>query len=414
MSSLSQTDREIDSILQCEIIRQKETINLIASENYASRAIMDIQASVFANKYAEGYPGARYYGGCRNMDSMETLAIERARQLFKAEYANVQPHSGAQANMAIYFALLNPGDCVMGMSLAHGGHLTHGARANFSGRMYNIVSYGVDKETGRIDYDEIERLALEHRPRLIMAGASSYPRIIDFERFRIIADKVEAKFVADIAHIAGLVAAGVHPSPVPYADLIGSTTHKTLRGPRAGFIVGRKEYASKIDSSVFPRTQGGPLMHVIAAKAVCFHEALQPEFVTYQQSILDNASVLASELRKAGLCLVSGGTDNHIVLIDLTSTGLTGWDVQNALEKVGIVANRNAIPFDTQPPKVAGGLRLGTPAVTTRGMGKEEMRTIAAWIIKIISHMDDECVQKQVSEEVSQLCSRFPVPGIDC
>jgi glycine hydroxymethyltransferase len=413
MSSLSQTDPEINSILQCEIKRQKETINLIASENYAGRAIMDIQASVFANKYAEGYPGARYYGGCRNMDTMESLAIERAKQLFRAEYANVQPHSGAQANMAIYFALLTQGDCVMGMNLAHGGHLTHGAHVNFSGRLYNFIAYGVDRETERIDYAEVERLALEHKPKLIVAGASSYPRIIDFERFRIIADKAGAKFVADIAHIAGLVAAGVHPSPIPYADLVSGTTHKTLRGPRSGFIVGRKEYASKVDSAVFPRTQGGPLMHIVAAKAICFHEALQPEFVKYQQAILDNAQVLAAELQKAGLRLVSGGTDNHIVLVDLTPTGATGWDVQHALEAVGIVANRNVIPFDTQPPKVAGGLRLGTPAATTRGMGKEEMKMVAAWIVKIISHISDQNLQKQVGEEVRQLCAKFPIPGID-
>jgi glycine hydroxymethyltransferase len=414
MSSLSQTDPEINRILQCEIKRQKETINLIASENYASRAIMDVQASVFTNKYAEGYPGARYYGGCENMDLLESLTIERAKQLFQAEYANVQPHSGAQANMAIYFALLNQGDCVMGMNLAHGGHLTHGAHANFSGRLYNFVAYSVDRETERIDYIELEKLAREHKPKLIVAGASSYPRFIDFERFKNIADLVGAKFIADIAHIAGLVAAGVHPSPVPYADLVSGTTHKTLRGPRAGFIVGKKEYASKIDSSVFPRTQGGPLMHIIAAKAVCFHEALQPEFVKYQQSILDNARVLAAEIQKAGLRLVSGGTDNHIVLVDLTPTGVTGWDAQHALEAVGIVANRNVIPFDPQPPRVAGGLRLGTPAATTRGMGQAEMKMLAAWIVKIIAHIGDQNVQKQVSEEVRQTCARFPVPGIDC
>jgi glycine hydroxymethyltransferase len=413
MKSLSQTDPEVNSILQCEIKRQKETINLIASENYASKAIMDIQSSVFTNKYAEGYPGARYYGGCQNMDTLESLTIERARQLFKADYANVQPHSGAQANMAIYFALLTQGDCVMGMNLAHGGHLTHGAHANFSGRLYNFVAYGVDRETERIDYAELEKLALQHKPKLIVAGASSYPRFIDFEQFRNIADKVGAKFIADIAHIAGLVAAGVHPSPIPYADLVSGTTHKTLRGPRSGFIVGKKEYASKVDSAVFPRTQGGPLMHIVAAKAVCFHEALQPEFLTYQQAILDNAQVLAAEIKKAGLRLVSGGTDNHIVLVDLTPTGVTGWDAQYALEAVGIVANRNVIPFDPQPPKVAGGLRLGTPAATTRGMGKEEMKKIAGWIVKIISNKGDQNVQKQVKEEVSQLCARFPVPGID-
>ncbi len=413
MSFLSQTDPAVNNILQREIKRQKETINLIASENYASRAIMEVQASVFANKYAEGYPGARYYGGCSNYDTLESLTIERAKQLFKAEYANVQPHSGAQANMAVYFALLNPGDTVMGMSLAHGGHLTHGAHANFSGRFYNFVAYGVDRETERIDYEELERLAVQNKPKLIVAGASSYPRIIDFERFKNIADKVGAKFLVDIAHIAGLVAAGVHPSPIPYADLVSGTTHKTLRGPRSGFIVGKKEYASKVDASVFPRTQGGPLMHIVAAKAVCFHEALQPDFVKYQQSIVDNAATLAHELQKAGLRLVSGGTDNHIVLVDLTPAGLTGWDAQHALEAVGIVANRNVIPFDPQPPKVAGGLRLGTPAATTRGMGKEEVKVIAGWIVQILAHMGDECLARQVSEEVLQMCARFPAPGMD-
>jgi glycine hydroxymethyltransferase len=413
MSSLSQTDPDISCAIEREIQRQRETINLIASENYTSRAILEAQASVLCNKYAEGYPGARYYGGCANMDSVESIAIQRAMQLFRAEYANVQPHSGAQANMGVYFALLNPGDTVMGMSLAHGGHLTHGAPANFSGKLYNIVSYGVNRETERIDYDEVEKLAVQHRPKLIVNGASAYPRIIDFERFRHIADLVGAKLLTDIAHIAGLVAAGVHPSPVPYSDLVSGTTHKTLRGPRAGFIVGRHEYASKVDSSIFPRTQGGPLMHIIAAKAVCFREALQPEFVKYQQAIVDNALVLATELEKAGLRLVSGGTDNHMLLVDLTRTGVTGIDAQQALEAVGIVANRNAIPFDPRPPRIASGMRFGTPAATSRGMGKEEMKTLAGWIVKVISHIGDKQVQEQVSQEVRQMCARFPVPGID-
>jgi glycine hydroxymethyltransferase len=413
MGSLSQTDPVVFSALQKEIKRQKETINLIASENYASRAIMEIQASVFANKYAEGYPGQRYYGGCENMDTIESLAIERAKQLFHTEYANVQPHSGAQANMAVYFTLVNPGDTVMGMSLAHGGHLTHGSPANFSGKLYHFVHYGVNRDTERIDYDELEKLAVQNQPKLIIAGASSYPRIIDFERFRHIADLVGAKFVTDIAHIAGLVAAGVHPSPIPYSDLVTGTTHKTLRGPRAGFIVGRQLYASKVDSAVFPRTQGGPLMHIIAAKAVCFHEALQPEFVKYQQSIVDNALVLATELEKAGLRIVSGGTDNHLLLVDLNKSGVTGWDAQQALEAVGIVANRNAIPFDPRPPKITSGMRFGTPAATTRGMGKEEMKLIAGWIVSIISNLGDVRLQKKIREEVLQLCSRFPVPGID-
>jgi glycine hydroxymethyltransferase len=414
MSSLNQTDPEVSRILQQEIKRQQETINLIASENYVDRAIMEAQASVFTNKYAEGYPGARFYGGCGNMDTIESLAIERAKRLFRAEYANVQPHSGAQANMAVYFSLVNPGETVMGMNLSHGGHLTHGSPANFSGKLYNFVHYGVNRETERIDYDELEKLAIQYRPKLIVNGASAYPRIIDFARFRKIADLVGAKLMTDIAHIAGLVAAGVHPSPVPYSDLISGTTHKTLRGPRAGFIVGREEYASKVDAAVFPRVQGGPLMHVIAAKAVCFHEALQPDFVKYQQAILDNALVLASELGKAGLRLVSGGTDNHMLLVDLAGMGVTGWEAQQALEGVGIVANRNAIPFDPRPPRIASGMRFGTPAVTSRGMGKEEMQTIAAWIVKVISHMGDPNVKKEVSEEVRQMCARFPVPATDC
>jgi glycine hydroxymethyltransferase len=413
MSSLSQTDPEIFYAIQKETRRQKETINLIASENYTSKAILEAQSSVLGNKYAEGYPAARYYAGCENMDTVETIAMERAKQLFHTEYANVQPHSGAQANMAVYFALVSPGDTVMGMDLAHGGHLTHGSPANFSGKYYNIVHYGLDPQTERIDYDQVEKLALQHKPKLIINGASSYPRFIDFERFRTIADKVGAKLVTDIAHIAGLVAAGVHPSPVPYSDLVTGTTHKSLRGPRAGFIVGRKEYGSKIDSSVFPRVQGGPLMHVIAAKAVCFHEAMQPGFVKYQQAVVENALVLASELEKAGLRLVSGGTDNHLMLVDLTKTGVTGWDAQQALEAVGIVANRNAIPFDTRSPKITSGMRFGTPAATTRGMGKDEMKTIAAWIVKVIGNIGDTAVQKQVGDEVRQLCSHFPVPGID-
>lgn len=413
MGSLGETDPAVFAALQQEIKRQKETINLIASENYASRAIMEVQASVFANKYAEGYPGQRYYGGCENMDTIESLAIERAKQLFHSEYANVQPHSGAQANMAVYFTLVNPGDAVMGMSLAHGGHLTHGSPANFSGKLYQFVHYGVNRDTERIDYDELEKLAVQHQPKLIIAGASSYPRIIDFERFRHIADLVGAKFVTDIAHIAGLVAAGVHPSPVPYSDLVTGTTHKTLRGPRAGFIVGRQQYAAKVDSAVFPRTQGGPLMHIIAAKAVCFHEALQPEFVKYQQNIVDNALVLATELEKAGLRLVSGGTDNHLLLVDLTKTGVTGWDAQQALEAVGIVANRNAIPFDTRPPRITSGMRFGTPAATSRGMGKEEMKAIAGWIVSVVADLSDLSLRKRIREEVLQMCSRFPVPGID-
>ena len=413
MGLLSQYDPEVSCIHENEIKRQRETVNLIASENYASRAILEAQASVFTNKYAEGYSGQRYYAGCGNMDSVETLAIERVKRLFHSEYANVQPHSGAQANMGVYFALLSPGDIVMGMSLAHGGHLTHGAPANFSGKIYNFVPYGINRETERIDYDELERLAIQHRPKMIVAGASAYPRIIDFERFRHIADLVGALLLTDMAHIAGLIAAGLHPSPVPYSDFVSSTTHKTLRGPRGGFILGRQEFASKIDSAVFPRMQGGPLMHIIAAKAVCFNEAARPEFVKYQQAVLDNAVVLAAELEKAGMRLISGGTDNHMFLADLTGMGVTGLDAQVALEAAGIVTNRNAIPFDTRPPRIASGMRFGTPAVTSRGMGNNEMKLIAGWIIKIISHIGDSNLRDQVREEVQQLCLRFPVPGID-
>jgi glycine hydroxymethyltransferase len=413
MSSLKQVDPEIFNALEMEKKRQKETINLIASENYASRAVMEAQGSVFSNKYAEGYPGQRYYAGCENVDTIESLAIERAKKLFHTEFANVQPHSGAQANTAVYLAMLNYGDTVMGMSLAHGGHLTHGAPATFSGKTYRFVSYGVDRETERIDYDEVERLALECKPKLIVAGASSYPRFIDFARIKHIADMVGAKLMVDIAHIAGLVAVGLHPSPVPYSDLVTSTSHKTLRGPRGGFILGKQEYASKIDAGIFPRSQGGPMMHTIAAKAVAFHEAMQPEFVKYQQAILDNASTLASEIEKEGMRLFSGGTDNHLILVDLTRTGVTGLEAQLALESVGIVANRNAIPFDTRPPKIASGMRFGTPAVTSRGMGKVEMKQIADWIVKIITHIDDKSVCAQIKEEVMHLCSRFPVPGID-
>jgi glycine hydroxymethyltransferase len=413
MGSLSQADPEVSCIIDQEVKRQKETINLIASENYTSRAVMEAQGSVLTNKYAEGYPATRYYGGCTNYDALENLANERAKDLYHAEYANVQPHSGTQANMAVYFAVLNPGDTVMGMDLAHGGHLSHGSPTNFSGRLYNYIHYGVNRETERIDYDEVEKLAIRHRPRLIVTGASSYPRIIDFERFKHIADLVDAKLLADIAHIAGLVAVGLHPSPIPYADLISGTTHKTLRGPRGGFILGKKEYARTVDSAVFPRVQGGPLMHVIAAKAVCFREALLPAFVEYQQEVINNSLVLAGELQKAGLRLVSGGTDNHIVLVDLTQTGRTGRDVQQALEFVNIVANRNVIPFDPQPPRICGGLRLGTAAATTRGLGKEEMKTVATWIIKVIANLDDRHVLDRIREEVNQMCVRFPVPAID-
>jgi glycine hydroxymethyltransferase len=409
MSYLSQTDPEISHALDMEAKRQRETINLIASENYASKAVLEAQGSSLTNKYAEGYPRQRYYGGCENMDVMESLAIQRAKELFHAEHANVQPHSGAQANMAAYYALLEYGDTVMGMSLAHGGHLTHGDKVSFSGKSYNFIPYGVNRETERIDYQEVERLAKEHKPRLIVAGASAYPRVIDFERFRYIADLVGARLMVDIAHIAGMIAAGLHPTPVPYADVVTSTTHKTLRGPRSGFILCRSELAHSIDTAVFPGMQGGPLMHVIAAKAVCFREALQPSFVDYQRAVLDNALVLASELQRLGLRLISGGTDNHMVLVDLTETGVTGREAEESLEATGIVVNRNSIPFDPRPPRVTSGIRLGTPAVATRGFGKEEMKHVASLIVKVISNIGNLDIQNQVKEEVSQLCSRFPV-----
>ena len=409
MSYLSQTDPEISLALDMEAKRQRETINLIASENYASKAVLEAQGCSLTNKYAEGYPQQRYYGGCENMDVVESLAIQRAKELFHVEHANVQPHSGTQANMAAYLALLEPGDTVMGMSLSHGGHLTHGEKVSFSGRSYNFIHYGVKRETERIDYQEVERLAKEHKPSLIVTGASAYPRIIDLERFRYIADLVGARLMVDMAHIAGMIAAGLHPTPVPYADVVTSTTHKTLRGPRSGFILCRSELAPSIDAAVFPRMQGGPLMHVIAAKAVCFHEALQPSFVGYQRAVLDNALVLASELQRLGLRLISGGTDNHMVLVDLTETGVTGREAEMSLEAVGIVVNRNHIPYDPRSAMVTSGIRLGTPAMTTRGFGREEMKHVASLIMKVISNIGNPDVYHQVREEVSQICSRFPV-----
>jgi glycine hydroxymethyltransferase len=410
---LHQTDPEISRVLELEAERQRNTINLIASENYASRAVLEAEGSFLTNKYAEGYPRRRYYGGCENVDIAEELAIQRAKELFHAQHANVQPHSGAQANMGAYYALLEYGDTVLGMSLAHGGHLTHGDRVSFSGRSYNFIHYGVNRETERIDYQEVEKLALTHKPRLIVAGASAYPRIIDFDRLRQVADRVGARLMVDMAHIAGLVAVGLHPTPVPYAEVVTSTMHKTLRGPRSGFILCRQELASVVDDAVFPRMQGGPLMHTIMAKAVAFYEAMQPGFLDYQQTTLNNALVLATELRRLGLRLVTGGTDNHLILVDLTETGLSGRQVEEALAAAGIVVNRNTIPFDSRPPALTSGIRLGTPAVTTRGFGKEEMNSIAAWIVQVIDNVGDMAVQHQVREEVSQMCHLFPVPGID-
>jgi glycine hydroxymethyltransferase len=414
MSHLDQIDPEVSRVIALEGKRQSKTINLIASENFTSRAVLEAQGSFLTNKYAEGYPGRRYYGGCENVDAIESLAIERARELFHAEHANMQPHSGAQANMAAYYALLDYGDTVLGMNLAHGGHLTHGSRVNFSGKSYNFVTYGINPETERIDYQQVEELALEHKPVLIVAGASAYPRIIDFERFRRIADLVGAKLMADIAHIAGMVAVGLHPTPVPYAEVVTSTTHKTLRGPRGGFILCCQELAGPIDAAVFPRMQGGPLMHVIAAKAAAFYEAMQPEFTRYQQAILDNAFTLANELKKAGLRLISGGTDTHLILVDLDPAGVTGKQAEEALSRAGIVVNRNAVPFtNARSPRIAGGIRLGTPAVTARGFGTGEIKQVASWIMKVLEGIDDRALQGQVRQEVAQLCQRFPAPGIE-
>ncbi len=402
--SLEVVDKEIFDAIQKEHKRQNEKIELIASENFASKAVMEAMGSVFTNKYAEGYPGKRYYGGCQNVDIAENLARDRAKEIFGAEHANVQPHSGAQANMSVYFTVLNPGDTILGMNLSHGGHLTHGSPVNFSGKMYNIIPYGVN-EDGYIDYDEVERIALECKPKIIVAGASAYPRTIDFKRFREIADKVSAYLMVDMAHIAGLVAAGLHPSPVPYADFVTTTTHKTLRGPRGGMILCKEKYAKDLDKSVFPGVQGGPLMHVIAGKAVCFKEALTPEFKEYQKQIIKNAKVLAEELMNRGFKLVSGGTDNHLMLVDLTNKGVTGKEAEAMLDEVGITVNKNTIPFDKQKPNIASGIRIGTPAMTTRGMKEEEMKTIAELIDRTIKGEDKE----KIKEDVLKLTSRFPI-----
>ena len=401
---LEVVDKEIFDAIQSERKRQNEKIELIASENFASKAVMEATGSVFTNKYAEGYPERRYYGGCQNVDLAENYARDRAKKLFNAEYVNVQPHSGAQANMAVYFSVLNPGDTILGMNLAHGGHLTHGSPVNFSGKLYNIVPYGVN-ENGYIDYDEVERIALECKPKLIVAGASAYPRIIDFKRFREISDKVSAYLMVDMAHIAGLVAAGLHPSPVPYADFVTTTTHKTLRGPRGGMILCKEKYAKDIDKSVFPGVQGGPLMHVIAGKAVCFKEALSPEFKEYQNQIIKNAKVLAEELMKKDFKLVSGGTDNHLILVDLTNKSITGKEAEEMLDEVGITVNKNAIPFDKQKPNITSGIRIGTPAMTTRGMKEEEMERIAEFINDAINGKDKEVLRK----EVLKLTAKFPI-----
>ena len=408
--AIHEFDTEIYAAIQGETKRQRQNIELIASENYASRAVREAQGSVMTNKYAEGYPGKRYYNGCEFVDEAERLAIERAQQLFGAEHVNVQPHSGSAANMAVYFAMMQPGDTMLAMSLAHGGHLTHGHKVNFSGRFFNVVAYGVDPKTERLDYDQIERLAQEHRPRLICAGASAYSRLIDFKRLRAIADAAGALLMVDMAHIAGLVAAGFHPSPVPYADFVTSTTHKTLRGPRGGLILCKEAFAAEIDKQVFPGIQGGPLMHVIAAKAVCFLEALKPAFKEYARQIVANAQTLAAELEKAGLRIVSGGTDNHLMLADLTRLNVTGKDAATALDQALITVNKNAIPFDQQKPFVTSGIRLGTPAVTTRGMKEAEMRQIAAWIGEIVAEPGSQKLQSRIRDEVIAFTEKFPVP----
>lgn len=406
---LRASDPEIYQAIQDELSRQQMTLDLIASENYASEAVLEAQASVMTNKYAEGYPGKRYYGGCEFVDVAETLAIERAKKLFGAEYANVQPHAGSQANTAIYLALLKPGDTIMGLMLPHGGHLTHGSPANLSGQVYNVVSYGVSPETEQLDYDEIRSIALKAKPRMIVTGASAYPRIIDFKAFKEIADEVGAYLMADIAHIAGLVAAGVHPSPVPYADVVGTTTHKTLRGPRGGLILAKEKYAKALDKAVFPGTQGGPLMHTVAAKAVCFKEAMQEDFKEYSKQIVANARAMADTLMERGFRICSGGTDTHLMLVDLTGKGITGAEAEQALCSVGIVANKNTIPFETRSASVTSGIRLGSPAITTRGFKEEETRYLANMIADTLENMGDEDVVHRVSGTVKQMCVNFPM-----
>lgn len=402
---LKTTDPEIYEIMRREIERQKNKLNLIASENYASRAVLQAQGSVMTNKYAEGYPGKRYYGGCEFVDEAENLAIERAKKLFRAEHVNVQPHSGSQANMAVYLAFLKPKDTIMSMDLSHGGHLSHGSPVNFSGKLFNIVSYGVSRETKTIDYDVLSQLARTHKPKLIVSGASAYPRELDFKRFREIADEAGALLLADIAHIAGLVVAGIHPDPVPYADFVSSTTHKTLRGPRGGMIMCRKEYARDIDRTVFPGMQGGPLMHVIAAKAVSFKEAMSRDFIDYQKQIVANAKKIASELSSLGYELVSGGTDNHLMLVDLTPFDITGKDAEAKLGDAGIILNKNTIPFETKSPFITSGIRIGTPAATTRGMKETQMALIATSIHETLRNEN-----REVKKTILELCRQFPIP----
>jgi glycine hydroxymethyltransferase len=409
MSQLDIVDPEIADVIREEAKRQQGKLELIASENFVSEAVMEAQGSVLTNKYAEGYPGRRYYGGCEFVDVAEKLAQDRARRLFAADYVNVQPHSGSQANMAVYFSVLQPGDPILGMNLSQGGHLTHGSPASFSGRLFQVFSYGVRRDTETIDYEQVAQLAHEHRPKMIIAGASAYPRTIDFQQFREIADAVGAYLMVDMAHIAGLVAAGVHPNPVPYADFTTSTTHKTLRGPRGGLILAHAQYAKMLDSQIFPGIQGGPLMHTIAAKAVAFQEALQPAFRKYQQGIVENCQRLAVELSNLGFRLVSGGTDNHLLLVDLTPMGMTGKVAGETLDRGGITVNKNAIPFDLQKPSVTSGIRIGTPAVTTRGMGPDNMATIARLIHRGLGAVGDEAALTTLRAEVAEFCSSFPL-----
>lgn len=406
---LQKTDNEVFNAISQELTRQRERIELIASENFTSLAVMQAQGSVLTNKYAEGYPAKRYYGGCEYVDVVETLARERAKKLFGAQHANVQPHSGAQANMSVYFALLKPGDTVLGLNLSHGGHLTHGHPLNFSGKLYNMIAMNVRKDTEEIDYDEAAALALQHKPKLILAGASNYSRVFDWKKLREIADSCGAYLACDVAHYAGLIAAGEYPSPVPYADVVTTTTHKTLRGPRGGLILCKENLAKAIDSAVFPGVQGGPLMHVIAAKAVCFGEALKPEFKTYQHQVKLNAAALADALKKRGYRLVAGGTDSHVMCVDLRSKNMTGKVAEAALDKAGITANKNTIPFDPEKPFVTSGLRLGTPAVTTRGMKEKDMEQIAAFIDDALSHHDDENYLVQIATQVKKFLQKFPL-----
>ena len=409
MSYVKQQDPKVQEMIELELGRQRNKLEMIASENFVSQAVMEAQGSVLTNKYAEGYPHKRYYGGCEYVDMVEELAIERAKQLFGAEHVNVQPHSGSQANFGVYFALLEPGDTIMGMNLSHGGHLTHGSPVNVSGKYFNIVPYGVDAETGRIDYEEMRKIAQEHKPKMIIGGGSAYSRQIDFKTMAEIAHEVGAIFMVDMAHFAGLVAAGLHPNPVEYADIVTTTTHKTLRGPRGGMIMCKEEYAKAIDKSIFPGIQGGPLMHVIAAKAVAFGEALQPEFKEYAKQVIVNAQTLAEALQHEGFTIVSGGTDTHVLLVDLRAVGLTGKVAEHILDEVGITCNKNTIPFDPESPFVTSGIRLGTPALTTRGLNAEDMKEIASIIALVLKHPEDTAAQEEAKQRVAKLCKQYPM-----